>query len=388
MHGVSEERGDLAPGTAAFLFHQAVALIRRQRRWLVIVLLPTLLLSTYYAFFAADEYESEAHFIVRSTESNQSSPSGIGQALSMVGVSDQGQSNGLSVADYLSSHDAVAALRSRYDLVGRYRRPEADLFSRLGSADPTPERLLSYYQKQVNVKLDSDTNIISLRVRAFRPSDSYVLINGLLALGEQRVNQMNQRANEATLSSAREQMAEAEKAVTESQMALTAFRQGRRNIDPVATGEAQIALVSKLQGSLAIARAQAAAMSGSLNASSPQARAMAARVRSLEIQVSSAQSDLSGGAHSIAANVGDYQELKIREDFAAKRYDAAAASYQRAREQADKQKLFIIRVVDPNMPVKATYPKALKIIATVFFGLALCYGIGWLIGAGVREHAA
>lgn len=48
----------------------------------------------------------------------------------------------------------------------------------------------------------------------------------------------------------------------------------------------------------------------------------------------------------------------------------------------------MVRVVEPNLPVKALYPQRLKIVATVFFALALAYAIGWLILAGVREHAS
>jgi capsular polysaccharide transport system permease protein len=46
-----------------------------------------------------------------------------------------------------------------------------------------------------------------------------------------------------------------------------------------------------------------------------------------------------------------------------------------------------VRVVEPNLPGKALHPQRLKITATVFFSLLLSYAVGWLILAGVREHA-
>ena len=45
-------------------------------------------------------------------------------------------------------------------------------------------------------------------------------------------------------------------------------------------------------------------------------------------------------------------------------------------------------LVDANMPVRALYPQRTKIVLTAFLALLLIYGIGWLITAGVREHAA
>ena len=40
------------------------------------------------------------------------------------------------------------------------------------------------------------------------------------------------------------------------------------------------------------------------------------------------------------------------------------------------------------MPQKALYPERGRILLTVLIALLLAYAIGWLIVAGVREHAA
>jgi capsular polysaccharide transport system permease protein len=48
----------------------------------------------------------------------------------------------------------------------------------------------------------------------------------------------------------------------------------------------------------------------------------------------------------------------------------------------------VVPVVDANLPVRALYPERTKIVLTAFLSLLLIYGIGWLIAAGVREHAA
>lgn len=360
-----------------------------KRKWILFVVLPTALVALYYGLIAANQYESEAHFVVRSANAQPSQPSGIGAALGMLGAGVSiGSGDASSVSDYLSSHDAVDTLAKNYDLVGRFRRPEADVFSRLQPADPTPERLLKYFKNHVDVQQSAETGITSIRVRSFRPQDSYDLVNALLALGERRVNLLNKRAYDSSVSVAQGNLAAADADLHRSQAAMTAFRQGRRNIDPVATGQAQIELVKQLQANLAAARAQRTAMTGSVMPSSPQYRAVASRVRALEGQVAAESSRLSGGSNAIAADVGNYQDLMLRQQFASKRFDDAAATLQRAREQASKQQLFIVRTVNANMPVKALYPKSAKIVLTVFISLLLCYALGWLIVAGVREHSA
>ena len=360
-----------------------------KRRWILFVVLPTALVTLYYGLIAANQYESEAHFLVRSAQSNPQQPSGLGAALGMLGGGMSiGSTDASSVGDYLSSHDAVETLVQRYGLLEKFSRPEADILSRVFPSNPSPERLLRYYSNHVDVVQNQENGITSVHVRTFRPQDSYDLVNALLVLGEQRVNLLNRRAYESSLALARRNLAAAERMVSQTQAATTSFRQGRRNIDPVATGQAQIELVKQLQASLAEARAQQMTMAVSVVASSPQARAIAARVRALEGQVAVESSRLSGGANAIAANVGDYQGLLLRQQFASKRYDDAAATLQRASEQASKQQLFIVRTVEPNMPVRALYPKSAKIIFTIFITLLLCYSLGWLIAAGVREHSA
>lgn len=362
--------------------------IRRWRKLLLLVALPTAILAFYLFAIAADQYESEAHFIVRASSESPAAGSGLGQILSLTGGLSAAQAESMSVSDYLSSHDAVGALRADAALVERFRRPEADQLSRLGSDDPTAEGLLKYYRRHVDVAFDSQTGITTLRVRTFRPEDSLAIVTRLLALGERRVNALNRRAYDDMLAVSRRQLAGAEEAVAKAQGEMTRFRQGRRNFDPPTSGEAQIRLVSSLTASLAAARAQLASMAGSIVPASPQYVAMAARVRALEAQVGVQSGRLAGSGRTMASDLGAYEELRLRQDFAAKRYAAAAAAVEKAREQAQKQQLFIVRVVEPNMPEKALYPKRWTILATVFCGLLLLYGIGWLIAAGVKEHAA
>lgn len=360
----------------------------RNKAFMFIVVLPTLLVAAYYFLIAADQYEAEAHFLVHSVDRSPQMPTGISAMLSRGGGAGVAVTEAMSVSDYLSSHDAVASLAGHQQLVDVFRRPEADWLSRLWFAEPTPEKLLDYYRRQVDVHYDTDTGITTLRVRSFRPADSYAVISALLTLGEQRVNMMNRRSFEDAIAVSREQLTKAEGEVEKAQAALTRFRQAKRDIDPPSSGEAQTRLVSGLEASLAAARAQLISMGSMISHSSPQYQAVAARVRALEGQVAAQSGRLAGNEQAIAADLGEYENLRLRQDFAAKRYETAAAALERAREQALKQQLYITRVVEPNLPVKSLYPERWTVVITVLVSLLLVYGLGWLIVAGVREHAA
>lgn len=359
----------------------------RNRAFLLIVVLPTLLVAGYYYLLATDQYRSEAHFMVKSSQNNTGAASGLGALLSLGGGMTQSHTDAMSVVDYLLSNDAVTEIDRRLGLVARFRPPEADVLSRLGSATPPPETLLKYYRKHVDVKFDTETGITSLTVQTFRPTDSLLIAERLLKMGEDRVNMLNQRSYADALSTADRQLREAESALQDIQVKLTQFRRTSNDIDPIGTGRAQLSMVTQLNAGLTTARAQLQSMRGIISPSSPQYVATVARVRALESQVAAQEGRLVGNGSAIASNIGGYENLQVRQEFASKRYTAAAAAYENAREDARKKQLYLIRVVNPNLPVKSLFPERGRIVLTVFAALLIAYGIGWLLMAGVREHA-
>lgn len=362
--------------------------VRRRLGLLAVVVAPTVLVAAYVFCVAADQYESEADFTVKTvSQSGGSYSNGLAQMFGLSGAMIPSQSDSYSVGDYLSSHDAVAALQDRLGLTAMFHRRGVDPLSELRPADPSAEQLLRYYRRQVKLAYSPETGITTLKVHAFRPGDARAIAETLLELGEQRVNLLNARVVENTLSVAREQLREAEAAVVASQGGLTQFRQGQRDIDPDRSSTAQITLLSTLQQQLAQGRAQLAAMGSAVRTDSPQYVAAEQRIAALSAQVAAQAGRLTGGSKAMAPDLGAFEGLKLRQDFAAKRYESAAAALETAREQSAKQQLYVVRVVEPNLPQKALFPKRWTIVATVFFAALLIYGIGWLILAGVREHA-
>ena len=351
---------------------------------LLLVIFPTLLVAGFEYLIAADQYESEARFIVRAPQAAPSASS-LGQMLGLPNSAMPADAHGVS--EYLASHDAVDAL-GRRKLTEIFRRPEADPATRLRQANPQPETLLHFYLDMVRISSASETGITTLRVRAFRRSDAKLLADRLLELGERRVNSLNQRMLTDGLAAASRQVKDAEAEVEAAEVALTRFRQLNRDIDPERTGAARIQIAATLEQQAAAARASFQAMAAKIPPSAPQYAAAERQVRALEGQVAAVRARLAGSERSLATGLGHYEKLRVRQDFAAKRYQAASTSYQSAREQLLKQQLFIVPVVKPNLPGKALYPKRLVTVATVFFGLLLAFAIGWLILSGVREHAA
>jgi capsular polysaccharide transport system permease protein len=358
-------------------------------RWFALfVVLPSAVVGTYMLGFAADQYETEARFIVRAPQSTAPAMSGLGQLLGLSGGLTPSQMESFSVGDYLESHDAVTALEKRIPLVEMFRRPEADPLFRLWDEHPSAEKLLKYYRKHVEVTYGDDTGITKLTVHAFRPADAKLIAETLLELGEARVNALNERSMNDTLVIAKHEVAEAEDRVAEAQKNMTAFRLHEQDINPEKTSTAQLTLVAQMQGQLAQARAQQIGMSASIRQDSPQYVALSNRIHALESQVLAESAKLTGANASMAPALANYEELTLKREFAATQYTAAQASYENAKLQAMRQQLYVVRVVEPNLPESALYPKSYTITLTVALSLLVAYCIGWLIAAGVREHAA
>lgn len=354
---------------------------------LLIVVLPTLIVAAYLYLVAADQYESEAHFVVSSNAAQGGGGSGFSMLLGSAG-GGAAQSQSFTVPDYLESHEAVEALSRQINLPAIYQRPEADFLSRLSENPLTPESLQRYYNRMVKVHYDRDSGITSLKVRAFRPQDAKLITSHLLELSEAQVNRINKRRYQDAVSAARRQVVEAETRVAQVQGRMTNYRQRSRDVDPEASGKSQIGLVSTLKAQLASVQAALATMGGTISRSSPQYLAMQRQAASLRAQIAAQSAELTGGAATVANNLGGYEDLQVQQQFAAKNYEAAAAGLVKAQEDAARQQLYIVRVVDANMPVKSLFPQRERILLITFIALFLAYGIGWLIVAGVKEHAA
>lgn len=375
--GTERARG---PGKLARRIYDA---IWANRFFFSIVILPSLVIGLYYALFAADQYESSASFLVRKAETTAGNGE-LGQVLGFSLGSSATASDAYVVQTYLLSHNAVARLKDSNNLVGVFSRPEADLFSRLWFSDP--ERLLKFYRRQIAVSEDEATGLTHLTVHTFRPDDSYALANKLLQMGEEQINQINKRTYIDQVSNAEREMKEAERQLEDVQAKLTAYRRDHQDINPAETGKAEVTLVTGLTSSLVVARARLHAMEGVISPDSPQYRAMVRQVAALEGQVAAQSAKIAGPGHSVATRLSDYEQLQIKQEEVAKVFAASAVQFEQAKAEAKRKQLYLIRVVEPNRPVRSEFPKRGSTVLTIFAALFFAYGIGWLIWAGFKEH--
>ena len=365
-----------------------------RKPFLLLVILPTLLAALYFYAVAAPQYVSEARFVVnsRSSDANaqMSAMRGLaGAALGGFGGAASGEAN--SVRDFLTSLDAVKEADDRLDLISLWRRPEADFLARLW--DTEPELLTRYYNSMVNVTLDPTTNVTTLRVRSFRPQDSLTLAEALLESAEALVNRLSERARNDTLRLAQQEIDIAERRVLESRSAMVRFREQERDLDSAGTAQAAVALRGQLEAALAQARAELTERLQFMRPDNPALQVTRNRIEALERQIVAERSrhtDTNAVVDNavLSRQLAAYERLMLERQFADQQLTSATASLENARVEVQRQHLYLARIVQPNLAVYPLYPRKLTSVASIFVGLAIAYGIGWLLIVGMREHAA
>ena len=361
---------------------------QRVRKWLpfaFFVLAPTAAASGYMFAFAADQYVSEAKFVVRS---EQGAPAGgaLTSLLQGIGAS-RAQDDTFAVQDYILSRDGLEELNQSIDVRKVYDRPEADILTRFPGPffGTTFEHLYKYYLNRVDINYDSTTGVTDLEVRAYRAQDSVYISRALLVGGERLVRRMNERQRQNTMQDAKREVTEAEARVQKVAADLADYRTRAALLDPNKQSAAMLQAIYDMQTHITASRTQL----GELQKSSPQSPMIGAlkqRISVLQSQIDDARAHVTGTGDSMVPAITQFDALTLQREFADRELSSAMSFLDTARLNAERQDLYLEEIVKPNVADYPLYPKRLADIAIVF---ATCFGvftIAKLMIAGAREH--
>jgi capsular polysaccharide transport system permease protein len=357
----------------------------KRRFFLLFVGLPTLVAAIYLYVFAAGQYVSEARFMVRGQQEMRAA-SALSQAMGAAGFK-QVPEDAMAVRDYLQSHDAVSALERQVNLTELYRREEADLLARLWSANLPAEFMQMYFKYMNSVEVDNSSGITTIRARAFRPDDARNIAEAQLRISEDFVNQLSARARGSSLELAQAELEVAEQRILAAQTALTDWRQREQAVDPVGLAQIGQASMAALESAMNATRTELQEKSAYMRSDNPHLVNLRNRVAALETRIRTERNRLTVGNDALPERISVYEGLAMEREFANKQLASATTSLEAARINAQRQQLFLSRVVEPNLAEYALYPRAGIFLLSLFAILSMIYGIGWLLLAGVREHA-
>lgn len=351
----------------------------------VIFAVPALLAIIYFTFVASDQYVSEARFAVRTGER-----SALDQ---LAGASRLGQlaqaQDTLIVAQYVKSRSIVEALDKNVGLRAMYSRDDIDFIASAAS-DDSIEDLVDYWNWRVSVGVDVNSGIVTVTVRAFSAEDAQKIAQEILALSEALVNQMSARANHDELEQAEAEFKRAEDKLKEARVALRDLRNSQGVLDPTISAEALNELLTDLRKQELQAENDLIVMLRSISESAPQARQLKARIAALKVQIEKVEAQLTaaspGDGDALSETYGEFEDLELKRAVAESQYADASLALENARLAAERQRIYLNTIAQPEIAEKALYPLRFWTSLAIVVGLFLAW-LGFAAGARFLKNA-
>lgn len=358
-----------------------------KKRWyLTLVVVPTVVSAIYLLFIAANRYESEARFVVRSPNTSAASQiTNLVQGTGIVLSSD----DAYIVHEYMKSRDAVRALITDFDLMARLQRPEADLLWQYPGAlfRHSLERLWRHFQSFIAIDFDTSTGITTLRVQGFRPDDARLIAEALVERAERLINTMSERAHRDSIRAASEEVERTREQARATLISMREFRRTHELIDPNRTSAVALETITRLALEIAKSNAELAEMR-SQAADSPQARSLVQRIAAYEEQIRKERLAMAGADTSLAPLIAEFERLTLEREFAERAFASAQNALDVARVEAERQRLFIERISQPASPDYPKYPYRISWTLAIFALTSILFSIGRRIVTDTRSHAS
>jgi len=361
---------------------------RRHTLFTACVAIPTLLSILYFGLLASDIYVSESRYVVRSP--NKKTPSsGIGAMLGSAGFSgfSRAQDDVHTISEYVRSRDALEQLDQKLKLADSWSRWKIDFFRRFNplGTDSSKEALYDYYLKRIGVKVDPASGITTLTTSVFSSQESLKINQLLLEQAERLVNDLNERGRKDLIRFAENEVRVAEEKAKAAALAVSNYRNTEAVVDPERETQIHFGQISRLQEELIKTKTQLAQLDA-FAPDSPHPPALKLRAETLEKEIRKETQKITGGENSLASKAAEYERLALERGFADRQLASALASLEEARNEAQRQQLYLETIAKPNLPDEAIFPKRLRgIITTAVLGL-VAWGILSMLIAGVREH--
>jgi len=349
---------------------------------LTMVVIPFVLLVSYYGLIASDRYTSEAIFTIKENGNNSG-----GLDIGLLGI---GNASGLEderiMKEYLISGDMLAFLDKTLDNRAHYQGGDADWLSAL-SANATREKYLEYYRDHIDVYFDEVAGLLFLEVQAFEREYAKRLLETMLRHAEGVVNGMSHELSMAQVEFVERQLVKAQESLKVAKQHLLAFQNKYQIFSPEQQGQALTAIMDTLSAQLSQEKAKLKQILGSQKSDSPQVIAIQERIRALSEQIRDEQRRLIGeGGRALNDLLDEYTNLQLDLEFAKDAYASTLAAVELARAEASKKMKHLVIVSRPSLAEEAKYPDRFYILVTALIVLLMVFGISRMTISTIREH--
>lgn len=354
----------------------------------LLVIAPSLAAVGYLYTRAADQYASTLAFSIRG---NEPLPQ-----LGLLGMIAQNVSGGGTdaeiVYEFIRSQQMVEAALVSLPLETMFNRPEDDFVFRLGVDRPI-EELVDYWNWITDISFDGATGLVRFEARAFDPEDARRIAEFVLAESTRIVNDLSAQARLDAVSVAKLTLTEAEDRLREARRKVRAFRDVEQAIDPTEDARAALGLMAVLEQSLAETQVERDTQAALIGPRAPQIARLNQRIESLQKRIDEERSRLGAGAASgdggerlFSQLLGEYEDLRVEQEFAERAYISTLASYEQAQIEARRQTRYLSPHIAPTLSVEAQHPQRAMIGMAIFVILLVSWSVVLLVVYNIRDR--
>ncbi|NTF41623.1 capsule biosynthesis protein [Rhizobium sp. AC27/96] len=358
--------------------------------FLLIVILPFLASSLYYAFIASDQYVAEARFAVRAvsgaSDSGESSDSlGAGGATNALNMRSASQ-DAYVVTSFIHSTEILKRIGAKLDYRSMFTKQDADFLTRF-RASQSDEEFLKYWNDRVTAYIDVTSGIITLKVRTFSPDDSVKLADAIIDESEKLINELSERARNDIVRSMKADVEKSGKAYGDTLIALNQFQNASGLLSPQTQAKDSGTLLTGLLAQKMEFETRLFVMRQSNAEKSPTYQQLTLAKDSLDAQIEKMKSELTGPENaSLAKALLEYSRLDTERMIAEKLYESSQKNYDAVLAEALRKTLYLAVFVKPVLPEESIFPRRVSTPLIILLGLIVTWATLSLIWASVEDH--
>ncbi len=359
---------------------------------LLLIGLPTLVVTLYLGLWASDRFAVEVKFAVRGQETPAIDALGVfglgGGGSSMVGDS-------YILVDYVRSRTLWDEITKTLNLDKMYSMPSVDWFSRLDATLPI-ERKIEYWRKMTQVSYEPATGIIRVEVTAYDKDQAVKISEAVTSSAEALINRLSTESRRDALKAATSEVERAEQRQRVLRTATRKFREREQISDPVRRAGFQQEMIEKTRAELTAIDTELRTARAFMKEDAPSIVVLKNKRSALTKQIETLQKEVGGdteasggeprNTRTIATMLSNFEEIEAERHFAEKAYLTSLASLERARLEADRKQRYLAIFEKAEVPDEALYPARLRGIAVTAVSCTLIWGLFVLLAFGVREH--
>lgn len=351
---------------------------------LLVVVIPFSCIAFYMLFVAQPRYVSESIVVVKQvSESSASNVSGLGVLL---GTNNTSVEDARYLKAYIESPDMLNRLANALDVRAALEGDGGDPVFQL-SSDASKEQFLKQYQRYLQVSLNEQDHLLTVKTEGFTPEFTHRLNQTILAEGEKFINEISQKVAREQLLFSEKQLQEATQQLAKAKENLIAYQNDNQMLDPLSNAESVNAIISGFNAQIADLRAQERALLSYLNPDTPQVVSIRSQIVALQQQIDSEQTKLTSRTGTkLNRQAVQFESLKSDVEFATDLYRLALTASEKGRLDAAQKLKNLVVISSPQMPQQASYPRTAYVLLSALLLLMMLYGVVHLTLSVIRDH--